>query len=84
VSAALEHGDLVYEPGSWRRFAGDPSWKAMYAAAMLRHLTSWLDPDEPDTDPDSGLSHLAHLAAGALIALWLDGQDYRPSKVKRE
>ena len=81
VVAALEHGDIKYSPGSWREHASNPDWKSMYGGAILRHMASWLDPDEPDVDPESGISHLAHAGAGVLIALWLSGADYTPSKL---
>lgn len=35
--------------------------------AMLRHLTSWIEGE--DVAPDSGLSHIAHLAANAMFIL---------------
>lgn len=80
VAGALEHGDTKYRPGNYREHLSQP-WKAMYGGAILRHVASWLDPDEPDEDPESGISHLAHAGASCLIALWLSGLDYVPSKL---
>jgi hypothetical protein len=72
----MEYGDLKYTPGSWRSFKDDPGWRDKYGSAIMRHLTTWLDPSEPDVDPETGVSHLAHAGAGVLIALWLAGEDY--------
>lgn len=38
-----------------------------YVGAMLRHLMAWVNGE--DADPDSGLSHLAHVAAGCNIVM---------------
>jgi len=38
-----------------------------YVGAMLRHLMAWVNGE--DADPESGLSHLAHVAAGCNIVM---------------
>lgn len=64
VAEALKTGAVKYGPYNWR--ASDVC-ASTYVAAMLRHLTSWWDGEL--IDPDSGVSHLAHVAAGALIVM---------------
>lgn len=51
---------------------GDDNWRLVepisrYEAAMLRHLAAHKMGEE--TDPESGLSHLAHVACNALFLL---------------
>lgn len=37
---------------------------------LHRHLDSFMDPNQPDIDKESGKSHLAHVAWNALVALY--------------
>ncbi len=64
VAAVLAHGAAKYGGWNWRV----TKIKATsYIAAARRHLAAWLDGE--DLDPESGLPHLAHAAAGLMIAL---------------
>lgn len=59
----LAFGAKKYAAHNWRK---GMVWSRL-ADAALRHLTAWIDGE--DTDPETGLSHLAHLrcCAGFLI-----------------
>lgn len=53
-----------------------------FYAALLRHLSAWWEGE--DKDPESGLSHLAHVACNAVFLLTFVirgvGKDDRPNK----
>lgn len=53
----LTYGAIKYAPNNWRRGMrwGEP------ADALLRHFFAWLEGE--DNDPESGESHLSHMAA---------------------
>lgn len=57
-------GARKYGPYNWRN---SPVNLTVYLAAMERHLLSVLDGE--DLDPESGLPHVAHIAAGCNIVL---------------
>ena len=63
IAQAFEFGAKKYSADNWR---GGISYRRVGAAA-LRHIFSWLRGE--DTDPESGLSHLAHAGACVLFAL---------------
>lgn len=74
----LKHGADKYGPYNWRET--NPKAVCYYDAAT-RHLLSWLDGE--DNDPESGISHLAHVRAcmGILIDAFETGcvDDNRPA-----
>jgi len=57
-------GATKYERDNWRKGS---AWSQWYAA-ILRHLTAWIEGE--DNDPESGVNHLAHAAWGCLTLLW--------------
>jgi hypothetical protein len=69
---------------------GDRNWEngiqySRVFAATQRHLTAWWQGE--DLDPESGKSHIAHVACNVLFLLTFVGQnrkelDDRPGKVK--
>lgn len=69
ISKVLTYGADKYTVGdvsgahNWRKGF---EWSRLYGAA-LRHLTAHMDGD--DTDPESGLSHLAHLGCCVMFLL---------------
>lgn len=65
----LKTGAEKYGPYNWR---GSNVCASTYVGAMMRHLTSWWDGEL--IDPESGISHLAHVAASAMIVL--DAQNF--------
>ncbi len=64
---ALLDGALKYGRSNWRAIGVRSS---IYYDAAKRHLNRWFEGQ--DTDPDSGLPHLAH--ALACIAILVDAQ----------
>jgi hypothetical protein len=64
VAEVFGLGAAKYGAYNWR----ETRVEAMtYVHAMKRHLASWLDGE--NQDPESGQSHLAHIAANAMILL---------------
>jgi hypothetical protein len=55
-------GATKYGRSNWRATGVRAS---IYYDAIVRHLTAWFEGE--DTDPDSGLPHMAHLLASAAI-----------------
>lgn len=69
IAEVLAHGAAKYQPWNWRR---DGIMASNYVSAIRRHLAAWLDGE--DIDPESGLSHLAHI--GATAAIMLDAESH--------
>ena len=73
------HGAAKYGRFNWREHTVSAS---VYYDAAFRHLADWFDGE--DTDPESGLPHLAHVMACASIILdaGANGKlnDNRPTK----
>jgi len=42
-----------------------------YLDCIDRHLDSYTDPSQDDLDPESRISHLAHVAWNALVAIYM-------------
>jgi len=69
----FEYGTHKYEPWSWRKHPAEPN---RWYASTMRHLFAWVEGEE--TDPESGLPHLAHATADLLIMLQIkEDRDYR-------
>ena len=64
IAKALQLGGNKYHPWNWRKARVG---RMTYAHAIKRHLDAWIDGE--DNDPESGLSHIAHVAASACIVL---------------
>ena len=64
LAQALTYGAAKYAPCQWRGVSAE-----RYEAAMLRHWLAWKEGEA--IDPESGLSHLAHVLCNAafLVAL---------------
>jgi hypothetical protein len=63
IALVLEYGARKYAVGNWRHVR--PTRR--YLDAALRHLHAAADGEE--TDPESGLSHLAHAACSLAFLL---------------
>jgi len=64
VAVVMATGARKYGPFNWRE---QPVSAITYAEAMLRHIYAWMEGQ--DNAEDSGLSHIAHVAASAGILL---------------
>jgi hypothetical protein len=64
VSEVMKLGAEKYDPMNWR---DTPIELTDYEDAIFRHLLAVIDGE--DVDPESGQSHMAHIAATALIVL---------------
>lgn len=76
VAKALAFGAAKYGK---RNYMEGPVYPSVYYAAMRRHLAAWYSGEE--CAADSGIHHLAHVAAGAMIAFTAAHVDdrYRPA-----
>ena len=68
VAAAFGHGAAKYAPWNWTTFTWDRSAVTEYFGAICRHLAA--DESGEERAEDSGVRHLGHAAAGAMIWLW--------------
>lgn len=80
ISAAFLDGATNYEPWDWLH--ADEKKIQEWKAALLRHVTSYVDPTENDFDKKSGLHHLAHAGATVMILLYHAGVDFVQPKKK--
>lgn len=67
VGAVLTFGAKKYEPNNWQKVEDA---KNRYYAAAMRHLLAWRKGEK--TDPESGLSHLDHLACNVMFLQHFD------------
>lgn len=68
IAEVFAYGARKYARDNWRAFAWDRSAQDEYFGAICRHLCA--DAADQALDPESGLSHRAHAATGALIWAW--------------
>lgn len=66
ATAAWVHklGADKYEPWNWRK---NRVCASTYVGAIKRHLDAWIDGE--DNDPESGITHLAHIIASCNIMI---------------
>lgn len=85
VALAHKDGASKYGPFNWRH---SNVCVTTYVAAMMRHINAFRDGE--DCAPDSGIHHLAHIAAGCNILLdaaaagTLVDDRYKLPKLKQE
>jgi hypothetical protein len=70
----LTFGAKKYSPGNWKIV---PNAEDRYFAALMRHLTAWQSGEK--TDPESGMSHLAHAGCCLLFLLWFEDDLSKPN-----
>jgi hypothetical protein len=63
IAKVLDFGAKKYSADNWR---GGFKYRRV-TSAMLRHLFAWLSGE--DKDPESGLSHMAHVGCNVLFLL---------------
>lgn len=68
LGEVMKVGAAKYGPFNWR---STPVPAETYVDAIGRHLLSWQDGE--DSDPESGMSHLAHIMASC--AILIDAQE---------
>jgi len=68
IAKVLTFGAAKYSANNWKQ-VDDP---ARYLAALYRHLEAWRAGEI--TDPESGLSHLAHAACNIAFLIELNYQ----------
>lgn len=68
VVKVLEFGSVKYAAHNWRLGRGLGTLRVLNSA--LRHLFSYIGGER--TDPESGLSHLAHATCNLLFAIYYD------------
>lgn len=64
VGAVMETGAAKYGPYNWRQT--NVPYSTYYNGALRHLMAAW---DGQDLDPETGIEHLAHAAAGLLIIL---------------
>lgn len=64
IGKVLTYGATKYQDYNW---AKGFKWSRL-SAAILRHFFAWMRGE--DKDPETGLSHLAHVGCGVLFLLW--------------
>lgn len=62
IGEVLTFGANKYEPNNWQNVEDAEN---RYYAAALRHLIAWRKGEK--TDPESGLSHLDHVACNIMF-----------------
>lgn len=67
-----------YPKNNWR--LADEEAVPRIAAAAMRHLAKWVDPEESDTDEDSGLSHLDHAICDLAMLIMAVRRTFRSTR----
>lgn len=67
IARVLTYGAIKYAPDNWKKV---PDAQARYEAALLRHFSAHKRGEK--IDPESGLSHLAHVGCNALFLIWFN------------
>lgn len=70
VGKVLTFGANKYEPNNWQNV---DDGKDRYYAAALRHLMAYRKGEEKD--PESGLSHLEHVACNIMFLLHFEREE---------
>ena len=65
VAKVMTFGAQKYPANSWKGVE-----KERYTAALMRHFVAYMDGEE--IDPESGLTHMAHLMCNAVFIEWMD------------
>jgi hypothetical protein len=73
VAKILTFGAKKYKADSWKCV---PNAEQRYEDAMDRHLNAWKSGE--DLDPESGLSHLSHIACNCLFLMWFEDNKVTP------
>lgn len=74
VVKILSFGAKKYGPNNWQNVEPD-----RYYAALMRHLVASRKGEK--LDPESGLSHMAHVMCNVLFLLWFEENGTRCNKM---
>lgn len=67
IIEVLEFGAAKYAENNWQYVKNG---RQRYYDALMRHIEAWWSGEK--TDPESGLSHLAHAGCCIVFLLWFD------------
>jgi hypothetical protein len=70
VAEVMQFGLKKYSRNGWKAVSDR---KQRYQAALMRHMNAILKGEE--LDPESGLSHMAHVATNAAFLLYCEAHD---------
>lgn len=70
VGEILTMGADKYGPNNWQNLT---NFNDRYYSALMRHLMAWRNGEK--IDPESGLSHLKHIAVNTMFLLWKEEQE---------
>lgn len=81
IAKIMGFGAQKYGPNNWREDGGNTEWSRTYSS-IQRHLNSFWDGE--DTDPESGMNHLAHAATQIIILMihQMDGHHHMDDRYK--
>jgi hypothetical protein len=79
INKVLEFGAVKYSSQNWRNGSGF-SWTRVLSS-LLRHTFSWARGE--DLDPESGLSHLAHMGCNVIFLIYYNRYNARYNKDDR-
>lgn len=70
VATILSFGARKYGPNNWQTL---DNFEERYTGALMRHLNAWRSGER--TDPESGHSHLWHIACNVAFLIWKEYND---------
>ena len=76
IGLVQTHGDTKYSPLNW---TGGKDHPEEYIGAIFRHFLKYSSGEK--LDPETGLSHLAHIACSLSYLYWFDNGDVIPNRV---
>ncbi len=65
MAQVMTKGAAKYKPNNWQ---GVPDFRTRYIAALRRHINAYQQGES--IDPESGISHMAHIACNAMFLYW--------------
>jgi len=68
VVDVLTFGKNKYSARNWQKVS-----RERYEAAIMRHYIAYLEGE--NNDPETGISHLAHMGASLMFLAWFDEQE---------
>ena len=75
VVKVLEFGAVKYGEENWKKLE---CLRGRCEQAAMRHLIAYMKNE--DKDPETGLSHMAHLTCNALFLLWNEMENEKANK----